>query len=231
MEVDFGEILEPVSRAFWDDYDDLTDNEEYKKPEWNAEEKDIICPGNVKSCIVIEGDKVEELMKLLILNEAKPIARLKSGKVSLFHLPDVGSIICVSEEKTLNYFAAITELMKPFIEKTPQVVCISIQPSSLHKGPKEGDSDKVSFIRGLDSPFPEIVALKEPNFITGVCAGVASWRKFNDLSTSCYVVYVETLRFDSQTIEPLIRILQKIGVRCNENSYINIKATDSNLYM
>uniref|UniRef100_A0A1B0D6C6 Uncharacterized protein n=1 Tax=Phlebotomus papatasi TaxID=29031 RepID=A0A1B0D6C6_PHLPP len=137
------------------------------RPEWNAEEKDIICPGDVKSCIVIEGDKVEELMKLLILNEAKPIARLKSGKVSLFHLPDVGSIICVSEEKTLNYFAAITELMKPFIEKTPQVVCISIQPTSLHKGPKEGDSDKVSFIRGLDSPFPEIVALKEPNFITG----------------------------------------------------------------
>uniref|UniRef100_A0A1L8DT61 Proteasome assembly chaperone 1 n=1 Tax=Nyssomyia neivai TaxID=330878 RepID=A0A1L8DT61_9DIPT len=231
MDVDFGEILEPVSRAFWDDYDDLNDNEEYRKPEWNAEEKDVICDATTKAFIVIEGDKVEELMKLLILKDINPIAKLKSGKVSLYHIADLKIVICLSEEKNLNYYGPITELLKPFIEKTPQVISISIQPSSLHKGPREGDTDNVSFIRGIDSPLPEITPLKEPNFITGISAGVASWRKFHNLPTPCYVMYVEALRLDSQTIEPFVRILDKIGIPCPAVNNINIKATDSNLYM
>uniref|UniRef100_A0A6B2EAJ8 Proteasome assembly chaperone 1 n=1 Tax=Phlebotomus kandelakii TaxID=1109342 RepID=A0A6B2EAJ8_9DIPT len=230
MEVDFGEILEPVSRAFWDDYDDLAENAEFKLPEWNAEAKDVVCPGSVKTCLVIEGHKVEELTKLLLLKSLNPIAKLKSGKVSLFYLPDMEVVLCVSEEKNLNNYGPITELLKPFIEKTPEVVSISIQPSSLHRGPKEGDSDKVSFVRGIDSALPDILPLQEPNFITGVAAGVASWRKFKDLQTPCYVIYVESLRFDSETIEPLVRILEKLGIHCSSGN-INIKTSDSNLYM
>ncbi|XP_059620677.1 uncharacterized protein LOC132264473 [Phlebotomus argentipes] len=234
MEVDFGEILEPVSRAFWDDYDDLADNEEFKLPEWNAEEKDVICPEDVTSCIVIEGYKVEELMKLLLLKDANPIARLKSGSVSLYHLQHLGCLICLSEEKNLNYYGSITELLKPFIEKTPQVTCISIQPISMHRGErgsKEDDPDSAAFVRGINSVFPEIQSLKEPNLITGVAAGVASWRKFHDLPAPCYVLYIEALRLDSQTIAPLVRILEKLGLQCNENSSINIKTSESNLYM
>ncbi|XP_055695503.1 uncharacterized protein LOC129797182 [Lutzomyia longipalpis] len=231
MEVDFGEILEPVSRAFWDDYDDLNDNEEFKSPEWNAEAKDVVCPANTNSFIVLEGDKIEELMKLLILKDRNPIAKLKSGKVSLYHLPNEKTVVCLSEEKNLNYYGPITELLKPFLEKIPQVCSISIQPSSLHKGPREVDTDKVSFIRGIDSHLAEITPLKEPNFITGICAGVASWRKFNNLPTPCYVVYVEALRLDSQTIEPLVHVLSKIGLSCQDIRNVNIKASESNLYM
>ncbi|GAB0099251.1 Proteasome assembly chaperone 1 [Sergentomyia squamirostris] len=231
MEVDFGEILEPISRAFWDDYDDLTENEEYKQPEWNADDRDVICPENLKSFIVVEGQKAEELMKLLVLGDVKPFLSLKTGYVSLYHLPETKTMICTSEEKNLNYYGPITEVLSRFIDKTPEVVGISIQPSSLHKGQKDGDSDKVSFIRGLNSPFSEIYPLKEPNFITGVSAGVASWRKFHDLTCFCFAVYVEALRFDSQTIEPLVGILKKFGVQCKEGQNINIKAAESNLYM
>ena len=159
-----------------------------------------------------------------VLKKTAPIARLEGHKVEIFELKN--STVCVVEEKDLNYFATITELLEPWIKASENCTIVSLQSSSDYKGE---DIPESFFIRSLNSQFKDVQALEAPNFITGVGAGVGTFRKINNLPFSCYVVYIDL--YDVFSIKAVLNLLKRLELPHDESVTIKPLHHKSDLYM
>lgn len=159
-----------------------------------------------------------------ILKNKAPICEVDGHKVEVFNLPNC--TICVSEEKDLNYFASITELLKPWIELAEKCSIISLQSLSDFKTDELPES---CTIRSINSEFTDIPSLEVPNFITGVAAGVGSLRKLMSLSFSCYIVYIDL--YDVFSIRTILDQLKRIGVAYDKSINLRPLHHKSDLYM
>lgn len=240
MDLNFGEIVEPVSRAFYDDYDDASLNLPFERfefvdflqshcknfcfvlrPAWIFSEE---VPGKIQNFIVIEGNNAMNLVSPSILKKTSPMAKLEGHKVEVFNLPNV--TICVVEEKNLNYFATITELLEPWIKIAEHCTIVSLQSTSEFK------SDEVMetcIVRSIKSSLADVPALEAPNFITGVVAGVGTFRQLNDLPFACFVVYIDL--FDVFAIRTVLNLLKRLQLPVDESVGLKALHHKSDLYM
>ncbi|CAO1405874.1 unnamed protein product [Diamesa serratosioi] len=225
MSCDFGEILEPVSRAFYDDYDE-EDANATRIPELKWMNDKVTTPKDLKNFVIVEGVNALNIINCPILNSKSSIVEILNHKVSLYEFSEQKLIICVAEEKDLNYFGVITELLKPWIEIAENVNCISIQSLSEYK---HKDQQEGCLIRGIKSNLKDVPELEVPNFITGLSAGIASYRKFKSLSYSVYVAYVDI--FDIFSVKAILDLLKKLKLPYNENVKIRALHQKSDLYM
>lgn len=89
------------------------------------------------------------------------------------------------------------------------------------------------YLRGLNcgSEFNDIKRLEAPNLITGVVAGVTTWRAFKKLSpVNNFVAFMESPQFDSYSTKPLIALLQRLSIPC-VSEFKGRFRDESNLYM
>lgn len=180
-------------------------------------------PEKIKNLVIIEGNKALNLINVPVLNKVAPICQIESLNISIYELPD--TTVIVSEEKDLNYFASATVLLEKWITAAENITGISFQSKTEYKGKK---TSEVCFFRGINSKSPEIPALEAPNFITGLVAGICSFRKFKKSQFSSYVFYTET--FDVITIRKLLEFLKRLGLSYNEKAEIRSLNQQSNLY-
>ncbi|XP_050071995.1 uncharacterized protein LOC126559865 [Anopheles maculipalpis] len=246
MSLSFGEIVEPSTRAFWDDYDDEAVDEQvshannlewiwYNDQEETSEEqsmqKTLQAPFHF---VIIEGQKVFSFIgKVLLDGQCKPICQLSCGTVSMFHLPAEKLLLCVSEELDPNLFGQITHRLSAWLDAAETVSSISLQPAVLYKGLTEQEQEKVCFIKALTANriLDDIGLLEAPNVITGVAAGVASYRKFGrKKEAAVYGCYLDSVILDSVSSEPILRLLKALGVPCADRYELKFK-TSSNLYL
>ncbi|XP_052866686.1 uncharacterized protein LOC128272844 [Anopheles cruzii] len=241
MSLNFGEIVEPSTRAFWDDYDeDEQDKPPFEPLEWiwfndqdgTTEEveirKTLVDPFRM---LIFEGQKVGSFVGAAILKgNNSPLLQLSSGTVSIFHVPSERLIVCVSEEIDPNLFGHITEKLAPWLDAADSVTSVSLQPAVLYKGAAEHELEKVCFIKGLSGTAEGVGPLDPPNVLTGVAAGAVGYRKFRGKQAAVYGCYLDSIAIDSVSSEPILRLLKSIGLPCADRYELKFK-NSSNLYM
>jgi hypothetical protein len=147
--------------------------------------------------------------------------------VDVFVVGDNEFTICVAEEKDLNYFSTITELLQPLIKSAESCTIMSLQSTTEYRASQQ--QPESCFIRSIASKFSDITPLEVPNFITGTGAGVATFRKLLDLQFSCFVVYIDI--YDVIAIRTVLELLKRIGAPHDETIPLKPLNHKSNLYM
>ncbi|XP_053659425.1 proteasome assembly chaperone 1 [Anopheles marshallii] len=244
MSLNFGEIVEPSTRAFWNDYDEEAADEEttltklewiwYNDQEESSEEQEMQKTLHPPfHFVIVEGQKVGSFIgKVLQNGQCKPICQLSCGTVSVFHLTTEKLLLCVSEELDPNLFGQIAHRLSRWLDAAETVSTVSLQPAVLYKGLSEHEQEKVCFIKALTGIqiLDDIGLLEAPNVITGVAAGVASYRKFGGKDTAVYGCYLDSVILDSVSSEPILRLLKALRVPCADRYELKFK-TSSNLYL
>uniref|UniRef100_A0A336MA93 Proteasome assembly chaperone 1 n=1 Tax=Culicoides sonorensis TaxID=179676 RepID=A0A336MA93_CULSO len=233
MDFQFGEIVEPTSRAFWNDYDEIGD-ERQEFPEikwiWQNEENQPQLPSDLEIFLIVEGFGVLDFMNSILLKNQSPVCHLSIGQASIYHLPNQKLAVCLTDEKDLNYFSPMTTAMDPWMKAAKNVYAISFHSASTYKGEEISETVDGCFIRGVNSKSESIKELEVPNIITGISAGVVSYCKFHKREASAFVVYMESPIFDSITTKPIIKLFKELNVPC-DNSYSLKQKSESGLYM
>ncbi|KXJ71821.1 uncharacterized protein LOC109432401 [Aedes albopictus] len=233
MSLNFGEIVEPSTRAFWDDYDEGDEDLAPLQPlewEWLNEDNVEQKLDNIKRLLILEGPGISGFAGTAVLKGRSPICQLNSGTVSIYYDAEKGSLVCVSEEKDLNAFGRITEKLAKWLEVADEVVAVSFQPSVMHKGTSGSDAEEVCFIRSINGQLSQIPKLDAPNVVTGLAGGALSYRKFKDQTASVYVCYLDSCVLDSISAKPILRLLKALSVECDDSYQLKFK-TSSNLYL
>lgn len=226
--MEFGEIIEVSSRAFWDDYDRpaTTQNESSSAPlpepelQWIWSNSDSTTPQHptVKKFILVEGHSgyIRDF-RATVLKNYQPLCTLTYHKTAIFTFPSDNVALCLNEEGDENHFALITNMIRPYVEQSEHAFVISTQHKSQYKGDlrEVEESDDGVFIRSLcsaDSVIQQDVKpidlLPIPNIITGVAAGVVTLRRHLIRSYSCFVMYMDH-GFDSATAVPVLELIER----------------------
>ncbi|XP_055547585.1 uncharacterized protein LOC129731529 isoform X2 [Wyeomyia smithii] len=234
MSLDFGEIVEPSTRAFWDDYDESEEDRAPLSPlEWNWLNEDNTEQkiDSIKLFLILEGQAIASFVGTAVLKGRSPIARLKNGSTYIYSIPDQSVLVCLSEEKNLNNFSRITKKLVPWLDLAQQVIAISFQPSVMHKGTSMKDKEEACFIRSLNGQHSDVKELEAPNVITGLSAGALSYRKFTgQLMASAYVCFLDSSVLDSVSSQPVLRLLESLSIECDVNYQLKF-VEGSNLYL
>lgn len=182
--------------------------------------------------VIFEGENIDEFVNAAVLKGQTPICKLKAGICSVYDLPASNVLVIVSQEKNLNKFSLITALLEPFIAPATEIVTLTIQFAATHKKDRDSSDDPVCYLRSLNgSDGLGIKPLEAPNLITGVVAGVSTWRVFKKQSPpKNFVAFMEAPQFDSYSTKPLIGLLQRLDIPC-ESQFKGRFKTESNLYM
>uniref|UniRef100_A0A0K8TQX4 Proteasome assembly chaperone 1 n=1 Tax=Tabanus bromius TaxID=304241 RepID=A0A0K8TQX4_TABBR len=228
--MDFGEIVEPSSRAFWDDFEEVEDNCKIEVELQYQNPKSDCFPTELDRIIIIEGSNILEFLKATLIKGREPTCRIKNSLVTIYHFEEYRTIVCISEENDLNLAGALTELLEPWLKVAKKVVTISIQPKILYKGEETTDMHNATFIRGINSTLKNIPELETPNFITGLSAGAASWRYCQNMSISSYLAYVDSPTLDTLSTEPILKLLNDLEVKC-DRKYVVKSRDQSHVYM
>lgn len=233
MSLNFGEIVEPSTRAFWDDYDEGEEDHQPLQPlqwDWLNEDNVEQKLDSVKRLLILEGQGIAVFADSAVLKGQSPICQLNSGSTNIYHVPQKGLLVCVSQEKDLNSFGRITDKLAPWLEMADEVVCISLQPSVMHKGTSADEAEEICFIRSINGRLSQFKALEAPNVTTGLSGGALSYRKFKNQTASAYVCYLDSCVLDSVSAKPVLRLLKALSVDCDDSYQLKFK-TNSNLYM
>uniref|UniRef100_A0A182NA66 Large ribosomal subunit protein mL66 n=1 Tax=Anopheles dirus TaxID=7168 RepID=A0A182NA66_9DIPT len=244
MSLSFGEIVEPSTRAFWDDYDEEAETSGpssaplewiwYNDPEESTGEQELQKTLETPfHFVIVEGQKIGAFIRKVLLDgKSNPICSLSCGTVSIFHAPTEGVLLAVSEELEPNLFGRITQKLSPWVEAAKTLSTVTLQPAVLYKGLTEQEREKVCIIKALGtaSTLPGVGPLEAPNVITGVAAGAASYRKFQGKQAAVYGCYLDSVILDSASSEPILRLLKALRVPCADRYEMKFKPS-SNLYM
>lgn len=162
-----------------------------------------------------------------LLNNNKPVCKLLNSKVTIYEFEK--STILLNNESNMNMSGICVEAIKPFIEKARNVIILSFYSQSQYRGNSVRRSDE-TFIKALNSRFESIANLEEPNFISGLGAGVATWRLFSNLSFEIYTIHLCSPILDASTVQPILKLLENLNLPVDQNySYSHIN--DNSLYI
>ncbi|KAH8312372.1 hypothetical protein KR044_010455 [Drosophila immigrans] len=218
----FGEVNIPSSRAFWDDCeeDEFDSVEPASQLRLNFNGGAEEAPIASELFVLVEGPQITEFCNASLLQQdAKQICSIPAKASSALHLNAAKGHLLATLEEDFNNSGEITELLLPYAEQAKNVLTITVKPKMDYKSEDISRyCDEVAIVHSIGGPAGDksIRKLEAPNFISGVAAGVASWRQQMSLPYTSYVVYVDKLPIDGVTAAPLIKLLQQSGVQCSD---------------
>ncbi|XP_016978568.1 uncharacterized protein LOC108044181 [Drosophila rhopaloa] len=230
----FGELNIPSSRAFWDDCEE--DEFENLKPveklklKFDGESSGEEAPLESDLLLVIEGVHVTHFGTSALAKDSKLVCGIPAKSSSLHWSPSTKQLLAVLEED-LTSSGEITELLLPYAKLAKKVITLTLKPKVEFKSENiQFYRDHIAIVRGVGVNQKDVTELEAPNFIAGVAAGVATWRDQEELPVSSFVVYTDKLPLDSTAAQPVIKLLQSLGVSCS-SGYIPLRKENSYLYM
>ncbi|XP_037730314.1 uncharacterized protein LOC119560764 [Drosophila subpulchrella] len=231
----FGELNIPSSRAFWDDCDE--DELENLKPveklqlKFDGEPAGEVAPVESELLVVIEGVNVTHFATSLLAKDSKRVCGIPAKTSSLHWSPSSKQLLAILEED-LTSSGEITELLLPYAKLAKKVVTLTLKPKVEFKSEDiQLYRDHIAIVRGVGADQKDITELEAPNFIAGVAAGVASWRDQEELPVSSFVIYTDKLPLDATAAQPVIKLLQSVGVQTCSPNYVPPRKENSYLYM
>ncbi|KAH8385953.1 hypothetical protein KR200_008207 [Drosophila serrata] len=230
----FGELNIPSSRAFWDDCEE--DEFENMKPaeklklKFEDESAGDVAPVESDLLVVIEGPHVTHFATTVLAKDSKRLCSIPVKTSSLHWNASSKQLLAILEDD-LSSSGEVTELLLPYAKLAKNVVTLTLKPKVEFKSEEiQLYRDHVAIVRGVGVNQKDITELEAPNFIAGVAAGIASWRDQDELPVKSYVIYTDKLPLDSTAAQPVLKLLNSVGVSCND-SYIPPRKESSYLYM
>ncbi|XP_064554575.1 uncharacterized protein PSMG1 [Drosophila montana] len=230
----FGEVNIPSSRAFWDDCEE--DEFESIEPATKSQLKFTVgadeAPFASELFVLVEGPYIKEFCSGALLQDAKPICDIPAKNSTLHWNASKGQLLAALDED-LTSSGEVTELLIPYAKLAKRVLTITIKPKVDYKSEVIGKySGHVAIVHSVGGKTDDkaVTELEAPNFIAGVAAGIASWRNQMELPVSSYVIYTDKLPLDVIAAQPVLKLMQKLGVPCTER-YIPPAKDTSYLYM
>ncbi|XP_020811377.1 uncharacterized protein LOC110186517 [Drosophila serrata] len=230
----FGELNIPSSRAFWDDCEE--DEFENMKPaeklklKFEDESAGDVAPVESDLLVVIEGPHVTHFATTVLAKDSKRLCGIPAKTSSLHWNASSKQLLAILEDD-LSSSGEVTELLLPYAKLAKNVVTLTLKPKVEFKSEEiQLYRDHVAIVRGVGVNQKDITELEAPNFIAGVAAGIASWRDQDELPVKSYVIYTDKLPLDSTAAQPVLKLLNSVGVSCND-SYIPPRKESSYLYM
>ncbi|EDV43768.1 uncharacterized protein Dana_GF18645 [Drosophila ananassae] len=230
----FGELNIPSSRAFWDDCDEdefenITPAEKLEL-KFEAEWADSKTPFESDLLVVIEGSQISHFGTSVLAKDTKRVCSIPAKSSSLHWNPENKQLLAILEDD-LTMSGEVTELLLPFAKVAKKVVTLTLKAKVEFKSEEiQLYSDDIAIVRGVGATEKGITELEAPNFIAGVAAGVATWRDQQELPISSFVIYTDKIPLDSTAAQPVLKLLQSVGVACT-SSYIPPRKDSSYLYM
>ncbi|KAH8294855.1 hypothetical protein KR018_003760 [Drosophila ironensis] len=230
----FGELNLPSSRAFWDDCDE--DEFESVMPadklkltfeeEWAAKDDAV----ESELLVIVEGLHIAHFGASMLVKDSQRVCAIPSKSSSLHWNAASKQLVAIVEED-LTSSGEVTELLLPFAKLAKNVVTLTLKPKVEFKSEEiQLYREAIAVVRSVGGKHDDIVELEAPNFIAGVAAGVASWRDQNELPVSAFVVYIDKVPLDARAAQPVLKLLQAVGVACG-TSYVPPRKDNSYLYM
>ncbi|XP_043258101.1 proteasome assembly chaperone 1 [Colletes gigas] len=216
----FGEVVFPVSRAFWDDEDESTPNERTtNQPEFTVrwlKEK----PARINTLIVVEGEMLLDFTKECLCQSSEEACLVedenKKKMCIIYQVNDDVYLCIVSPRFNVKFSGKLVDKISDILLSANRTICITCRHVSQFKC---NDTPNVpSFLRMLVSKNGESVCnlketlLEQPNIVYGVTAGVLSYAEFMELPSVLYVLYADHFVLDSLSAEPLLKLF--IAMNC-----------------
>ncbi|XP_051153915.1 uncharacterized protein LOC127277119 [Leptopilina boulardi] len=241
MSCQFGEIVQPSSRAFWLDEDDEELNESVQNEslfslEWLENEPTVI-----EKLVIVEGDMVIDFTKETIISDAKKICNIKhksDKKSSIIYEIENSLYIClVSTELDLTEAGEFIETIQRILTKAKKIIALTNCHVSQLKSNEEYSVP--SFLKSLSTKEArnswKINApnLSQPNIISGIAAGALSFAEIKGSYGILFVLYTDNYILDSKSAHPLVELFSEITNR-NIPEFSSVRSgifNKGNLYM
>ncbi|XP_034829161.1 uncharacterized protein PSMG1 [Maniola hyperantus] len=229
----FGEIVEPVSRSIWEDWDDEFIGDNYTALQW---QNPLDLANGIDTLVILEGKFISECVKM------HPQAHLQlkncatEVNLNLFELSSL-KYVCTIKDYNLLQSSEIVELLKPLLCKSKDVITIQTKPLLEYQTANQAYSPLI--IRKLTTSTPaqkpldfKFEKLEQPNIVSGVAAGVTCLREHLDLPATTIVCYIEhTEEYQTDEIQKILEKLKIIEGICNTKIVNKSSILNSNLYI
>ncbi|XP_045769268.1 uncharacterized protein LOC123870136 [Maniola jurtina] len=229
----FGEIVEPVSRSIWEDWDDESIGDNSTSLQW---QNPLDLADRIDTFFILEGKFISECV------EINPQAHLQlkncvtKANLNLFELPSQ-KYVCTIKGYNLLQSSEIVELLKSLLCKSKDVITIQTKPLLEYQTTSQAYSPLV--IRKLTTSTPAQIPLdfkfeklEQPNIVSGVAAGVTCLREHLDLPATTIVCYIEhTEEYQTDEIQKILEKLKIIDGICKTKIINKSSILNSNLYI
>ncbi|EDW83903.1 uncharacterized protein Dwil_GK13860 [Drosophila willistoni] len=228
----FGELNIPSSRAFWDDCeeDEFENVEPAEKLQLKFDDSEAVNPIASEHMIIIESPHIAHFASSALLQDMKRICKIPAKDSALYWQPSKLQLLAILEDD-LTKSGEVTELLIPYARLAKKVTTLTLKPKVDYKSEEINKYvDEIGIVRSVGPNLANVQELEAPNFIAGVAAGIASWRDQEQTPINAYVIYTDKLPLDGTAAQPVLKLLQKIGLSCN-SSYVPARKDSSYLYM
>ncbi|XP_050348500.1 uncharacterized protein LOC126772256 [Nymphalis io] len=217
----FGEIVEPVSRTTWEDWDESYIEDNVTTIQWQLP---IEIPKRIETFFILEGKFLADYIKVQSQDHLKFLNSNIGVNLYLYELMSSDNYVCTVKDYNLLKSSEIIELLKPFIYKSEDVITIQTKPLMEYQTASLGMQSWV--IRKLTTSILSkkswdfnFAKLEQPNILSGVAAGAVCLREHINLSATALVCYIEHIEeYQTNEIHKLLEKLEIIdtcSVKCN----------------
>ncbi|XP_076667337.1 proteasome assembly chaperone 1 [Andrena cerasifolii] len=210
----FGEVVFPVSRAFWDEEDENGPSEtpvhqSELSLRWLKEK-----PAVINTLIVIEGEMLIDFSRECLCQdseEACVVEDEKQKKACVIYKVNNEVYLCiVSPRFDVKFAGKLVDKISNILSTAKRTICITCHHISHFRTAKIPTVP--SFLRMLATKNGGSVCslkeplLEQPNIVYGVTAGVLSYAEFMELPSVLYILYTDTFVLDSLSADPLLKL-------------------------
>ncbi|KAL5282696.1 hypothetical protein ACFFRR_005646 [Megaselia abdita] len=174
----FGEINEPNSRAFWDDFDE---NESVNTVSfsWEYINKNAIENQEIEELLLIEGESISNVVDGILMKPSDfELFAVLNPSQALKMYKNANKLICVYNRRDILDSGSILNEVMQFLN-IPKVITISIHSKAQYKTENLREiEESFTILKGLNSEVDYAKELKCPNFIVGLSGGGNTIRYF-----------------------------------------------------
>lgn len=226
----FGEIVEPSTRALWDD--EITDYPENEiNYVWLGNSE---VPKVVNNVFIGETNQILSVYESCIILSRKPLCELKDTGVKIYQIENNNYIITKASSTAI--IGKITELIIPWLKAAKEIYTITSNLLTLYQSNNVAEmTSSPCIIRKLETSIIKKTGnyfnLDVPNLVTGLSASVLSYCKHENLPCILYIAFFDEVTLDSLNTTELTNLLKHLGIK-TVKEYVSIsKIADNNLYM
>ncbi|KAM3958963.1 proteasome assembly chaperone 1 [Aphomia sociella] len=223
----FGEIVEPSSRTAWEDWDEITSENEFLELQWQG---DVGTLKEIETFIILEGKYLSDIVSAQTQHKLEFVNSIKEANLNLFTANN--KYICIIKDYELVQSSDIIELLKPYISVSQHVITIQTKALAEFQSSEYFNHDCLVRTIHTTKPSrfhnPNFPKLEQPNIISGISAGVISLREHLGQSGAAVVCYIEYP--EDYHIEAIQILLKQLDIIQSGNAKTS-SILNSNLYI
>ncbi|XP_003707315.1 proteasome assembly chaperone 1 [Megachile rotundata] len=223
----FGEVVFPVSRAFWDEEDEnAPTGQPVYQPKFFVQWLKAK-PIRINTVIVVEGEMLIDFSRECLAQNSEEVCFVEDDKqkkaCSIYQVNEEVYLCIVLTHFDVKFSSKLVDKMTDILSNVENTICITCRHISQFKN--NNVPTDPSFLRMLATKCGTNVCklkvpfLEQPNIVYGVTAGVLSYAEFTGLPAVLYVLYTDSFALDSSSAEPLIKIFEAMNCTLHDVSF------------